>query len=125
MTSRDGSASLEAMKRAWARLFPTSLGAADLRRNWKAWTTVGAYPGRVTGVPEIFGWMVLHAHAIPQCDLTGWSVRPAIADGGGLVVVEATDQEAWFENLPPDDAVIRAAQRQFADVLWGRDQGIH
>ena len=103
-------------------LFPPSLGAEDLRRNWKAWMMVALYPGDVAGVPEIFGWMLLQPDMLPHGDLAGWAVRTAGGDDDGLVVVEATDRESWFRDLPPDDAVIREAQHQFADVLWDRDR---
>ncbi|WP_345617201.1 hypothetical protein [Serinicoccus chungangensis] len=104
------------------RLFPASLGPNDPRRNWKAWMMVALYPGDVAGVPEIFGWMLLQPDMLPHGDLAGWVVRPVGADDDGLVVVEATDREAWFRDLPPDDAVIREAQHQFVDVLWDRDR---
>lgn len=106
-----------------SHLFPVSLGAADIRRNWKTWGTVACFPGRVKGFPEIFGWMLLDRDDVTHADsLDRWDIRPVAADEGSLVVMESKDPESWFAELPLPEAVVREAQRQFADVLWDPDR---
>lgn len=97
--------------------FPVSLGESDPRKNWRHWSSVALYPGRVPAIPEVFGWMVLDQDALPPGEnVPGWTVRRFST--GRKVVLESNDLESWFADLPPDGLVVEDAHTQFAGALW-------